>query len=248
MDFFTLGESIPNITNPIGLFSHQHLFVLIILFLVGAYITKTYKLTEKKNALKKTVANLILLLEIARQITILITGQYTWDYLPLHLCGLGVFIIFVDSRLENSYTKELLFMLTFPGALAALITPDWAGNPLWNFFSLQSFIIHAFQITYVLMRYYAQEINPRLRKIWMPIVFLSVVLPFIALVNSSLKTNFFFMTTGAPGSPLEALQNQFGNLYLPAAAAMVLIIWIAMYTILGARRLLAKNVAFLRKG
>jgi len=240
MDFFTFGSNLSSIPNPIGLFTEQHFFVLLLMLIGSVYWIKAYIHSENKKSLMRATAIIILALELSRQAILMATGQYAWEFLPLHLCGLGVFIIFLDAYWENKYTKEILFMLTFPGALAALITPDWVVFPLFNFFSLQSFIIHALEVVYVLMRYGAKEIKPSLKKVWIPTLFLIVALPIIQMVNRNLGTNFFFLEVGAPGSPLETLQAEFGALYIPALLGMVFLVWLFMY---GALRLANKKQA-----
>lgn len=241
MDFFTFGDHMEVIRNPLGLFTVQHFFALLLLTALGIFLVRSYVRNKAPLTLRRKVALVILFLEIIRQAVFLITGSHEWEFLPLHLCAFGVHLILIDACYENKYTKEIIFMLTFPGALAALLTPDWVTNPLFNFFTIQSFLIHALMVIYAWMRYCTGEIKPKLRNIWMPALFLTIVVPIIILVNHTLETNFFFLMTGPEGTPLATLQAQFGSLYLVSLITLLLIVWLIMYAILGLKERILKH-------
>jgi len=246
VDFFTFWENMNEISNPTGLFSQQHIMTLLVMWLGGFVLIKGYKQSENKTIYRRFTAWAIVALEVARQVALIVTGQYTWHFLPLHLCALGVWAIVIDSHKENRFTKEIIFMLTLPGAFAALITPDWTDAPLLNFFTLQSFVIHALEVFYVWMRFSAQEIKPKLRNIWIPLAFLGIVLPIIMVINHQLGTNFFFTTEGPAGTPLAPMQAQFGALYVPVLVGLVFLLWVAVYGLLNSKRSVKKTVSYLR--
>jgi len=241
MNFFTFGDHMDFIANPMGMFTRQHFFALFLLMMLGILIVKHYLQKEGALTLRRQMAIAILFLEVIRQIVFLITRSHAWEFLPLHLCAFGVFLILIDAYYENDYTKEIIFMLTLPGAFIALITPDWATNPLLNFFTIQSFLIHALEVIYIVMRYCSSEIKPRLKNIWMPTLFLIIVVPVIMLINRVLETNFFFLTTGPEGTPLEILQAQFGSFYLISLIVLLLIVWLLMYAMLNMKNRFSKN-------
>lgn len=246
MDFLTFWENMSEIANPTGLFSQQHFMTLLVMGVGGLLLIKGYKRVENKSAYRKWTAWSIVALEAARQLILVVTGQYTWHFLPLHLCALGVWAILIDSYKENKYTKEIIFMLTLPGAFAALMTPDWTAAPLLNFFTLQSFVIHALEVFYVWMRFAAQEIQPKFRNIWIPMAFLGIVLPIIMVINNGLGTNFFFTSEGPAGTPLAPMQAQFGALYVPALVGLVTLLWVAVYGLMGSKNPVRKTVSYLR--
>jgi len=236
LDFFTFGDNMDVITNPLGMFSLQHLLTLLFFFIVGIILVKRYKSPELQSTLRRQMAIAILFLEVIRQVVLLVTNSHAWEFLPLHLCAFGVYLILIDAYFENKYTKEVIFMLTLPGALAALITPDWANNPLINFFTIQSFSIHALMVIYAIMRLKAGELSLHVKNIWMPTTFLFGITPLIMGINHLLDTNFFFLTTGPEGTPLAALQSQFGGFYISSLALLFFIVWLIMYFLLGIRQ------------
>jgi len=228
------------ILNPLGLFSIQHILTLLFFFVLGIVLVKRYKNPDLRLTLRRQMAIAILFLEAIRQVVLLITNSHTWELLPLHLCAFGVHLILVDAYFENKYTKEVIFMLSLPGALAALITPDWASNPLINFFTIQSFSIHALMVIYAIMRYKAGELSLNVKNIWMPATFLIGTTPIIMGINHLLATNFFFLTTGPEGTPLALLQSQFGIFYIPSLAILFFIVWLVMYIFLGIKQRVTK--------
>ncbi|WP_245150392.1 hypothetical protein [Weissella cibaria] len=56
-------------------------------------------------------------------------------------------------------------------------------------------------------------------------------MPFVLWVNARLQTNFFFLNTAAPGSPLEPLQHMFGHgaLYISVIIMLLGVLWMVMY-------------------
>ena len=81
-------------------------------------------------------------LEVLKVAVLLSTGQFRAAYLPLDLCGLSVFLEFAAVWKPHPLLLELLYSLSLPGACLALLFPNWFPLPLWNFFSIHSFVIH----------------------------------------------------------------------------------------------------------
>ena len=226
MEFFTWANSAE---RPMGLFSGHHQLVLLFLFIWGIWVVRGYLKADRPKVYLIRAAWFIVFLEAVRHPPLLLTGQFVWGALPLHLCGIGVFIALADAYWENKFTKEVLFMLTLPGAVVALATPDWIMQPTLNFFTMQSFIIHAWLVYYPLMRFIKGEIKPRLLNIWIPSVFLIGVLPLIRVINYWLGTNFFFTEFAAPGTPLVFFEEQFGYFYIPSLVGLIFLVWLCLY-------------------
>ena len=130
----------------------------------------------------------------------------------------------------NKFTGEILYALGLPGAIAAMIFPNWTMAPITNFYVLQSFVIHAFHIAFVVMLLFTGNIRPSLRGLWRPALFLAIVLPPIYAVNAIAGTNFFFINAGSAGSPLDVLINIFGNPgFLIPYAGILGLVWGFMY-------------------
>jgi hypothetical integral membrane protein (TIGR02206 family) len=179
------------------------------------------------------MAVIIVLLEVAKEVYLAVTGQYRPELMPFHLCGMSIFVIAIDAfwprGLVNKTTRQILYSLTILGASMALLFPDWAEYPLMNVFGLQSFIIHALLIAYPFALMKSGELVPDYKQLWRPAAFLVVVVPFVMFLNSKFDTNFYFLNTSAPGSPLEILQTTFGSYYILSMVVLLMIVWFFMY-------------------
>ena len=68
------------------------------------------------------------------------------DFLPLHLCNLGIFVnlaaSFSRGRIQ-SFFAEIGIVLLMPGAVGALLFPDWNYRPFWSYLPLLCFFTHS---------------------------------------------------------------------------------------------------------
>ncbi|EKF51373.1 YwaF family protein [Lactococcus garvieae] len=148
-----------------GLFSAHHFFALAVLALISFVLIRLYVRGDekKRKVLRLSVATFTVLLEIIRDIILVVTNQFEYADLPFQLCGLGIFIVFYDAVHSNKSSREVLYSLTLPGALFALLTPNWVTNSFVNVFVWQSFMIHCLLVSYVLMRLIAGDFIPNWR-------------------------------------------------------------------------------------
>lgn len=236
-NFFKLGENFA-FENPMGTFSLWHFFVLFLTVIFAVYTVWDYRRSSDKARYRRRLAVFILLVVLSRHVVEAVTGQYTVHRLPLHLCTVGAFVKLFDAYYENRYTKEILFLITLPAAFIANVFPDWTHQPLINFNTWQQFLFHALLVNYVLMRLFTGEIKPHIKRMWVPIASLALSIPIMLGINSFLGTNFFFVSTYSPNSPLEAIYAQFGsNLYLPVFLLVVIFLFFIIYSLLGIYRI-----------
>jgi hypothetical integral membrane protein (TIGR02206 family) len=229
--FFTYKEKIPEGIG-FGLFSETHLLILFALATISWLFIRYYlKQGEDKQArLRKTLAILVFASEFIRQLSLVLTGQYEWGALPLDLCSFGWMVLVADAFASSKFTREVLYSLTLPGALAALITPNWTMFPAFNYYGMQSFFIHTLLVGYVVTRLSSREIIPNAKNLKYSLYFLAITLPLAFTANSLLGTNFFFLNVAAPGSPLEPLQKALGNGYILGMFGLLGIAWLILYT------------------
>lgn len=223
-----------------GIFSAVHLGVLGLLGLGIVALALAYRHADaaRRVRLRLTVGWTVLLLELLRQLAYVVTGTYTPDIIPLHVCAFATFAVFIDAVRPNRWTPDFLYALGWWGALAANLFPDWASRPIFNIFTWQSFTIHALIVGYVAMRLVAGELVPDARNLWRVAVLagLGATLGFFA--NRAWGTNFWFLNAGSPGSPLEPVHAIAGAFYVPVLAVAVALIWTLLYLpwVLRARR------------
>ena len=71
-----------------SLFGARHLVTLALYIGFAALSCKLYKAADEKKR-----AQLLLADEAFKQIGLQIGGNFSWDYLPLHLCSINIFLI-----------------------------------------------------------------------------------------------------------------------------------------------------------
>ena len=231
--FFAYLEDIAGQGGGFALFGRTHLSVLgglALLIYVLCLVFKRLGDTGRRRMLK-AVAITTFSMEAVRQITFpLLQGNYWLENLPLHLCALSIFIEMVHAFFPNKTTKEILYCLCLPGAIAALLFANWTMYSLLNFYCMQSFVIHALHVAFPLMLITSGEHRPNARQLWRPVLFLAVILPPIYFLNQKLSTNFFFINAGSEGSPLEIFINWVGvPWFLIPYACLLAVAWLLMY-------------------
>jgi uncharacterized membrane protein YwaF len=154
----------------------------------------------------KAAAVALIALEAAQDAYLLITGvEPVMEHLPLHLCSLGIFVnlygAFSQSRLSAAL-REISLMLIAPGAVFALLFPDWTYMPLLSALSVIGFISHTLLVAVPLMMLRAGAVRPAVRHSWYPLAFLAVVSPPVFLFDRVFGYNYLFLRSPVEGTPL----------------------------------------------
>jgi len=231
--FFAFLEDINMPGDGFALFGFTHIvaLVLTVLLCVGLCLWCRRLSRESQWMLFRGVVITVLVMEIVRQVSFpLVHGRYWLEHLPLHMCGLLLFISAIHVSRPNKFTGEIIYALGLPGAVAAMLFPDWTLYPIFHFYPLQSFTIHALHISFAMMLITSGNLRPNFRELWRPVAFLAVILPPIFVLNRAAGTNFFFINAGSEGSPLEILIDIFGNpAFLIPYAGILAVAWVFMY-------------------
>lgn len=76
-------------------FGSFHLAVLSVFLLLGAVLCRGYcgMDTDKRRRWRRTVALLLVADELFKDFGLLYGGNFSLDYLPLHLCSINIFLI-----------------------------------------------------------------------------------------------------------------------------------------------------------
>jgi len=214
-----------------GLYSPTHVAILAVLFTGIACTVWAYRRGDerRRRRIRLVLGIGVIASEASRQIAYLSLGPYDPSLIPLHMCGAATFCVFVDALRPNSWTREFLYALGTWGAAAAILFPDWANMPWFNFFTWQSFLIHACILAYALCFLVSREFTPRAVNLWKVVVMMAVIAPVVVVVNATLGTNFWYLNTGSPGSPLAPIQAATGPAYIPALLVLLAILWFVMY-------------------
>ncbi|MBQ8859299.1 MAG: YwaF family protein [Clostridia bacterium] len=219
-------------------FSHYdglHLSWLFFFVLVTVACCFSYKrLSEKGRRVMRYVFAALLLLDEAMKVVGLAShGNWTVDYLPLHLCSVSLILSIVHAIKPNDTVGEFLYTIGIPGALAALLFPTWTKLPLLNFMHLHSFTVHILLVVYPAMLTFAGEIRPRLRRLPKVLALLGGFALVALVVNlitkdMAVSTNFMFLMSASKGNPLYLFEEAFGN-HLYGYPVLITAVLLVMY-------------------
>ena len=225
-----------------GTFSSGHFLWLALTVFLVITLGRSYGKSdqERRKRMRLILGIMIILDEIAKDVMTVSTGQWAYNFLPLHLCSISVFVSFFHSLTDNRTAAEYLYAVTLPTASMALVFPDWTGRlPFLSFMCIHSFSIHMILVVYSSLQLFAGFV-PSWKYLRMLIV--PIVIYWCAMygVNRALGTNFAFMNGGASGSPLSFLEVYIGGWYRLAFPVIALICWLPMYLI--PRKIMNKKI------
>ncbi len=217
------------------------LLVIVIFIVVNGLL---YKKSSARWRLKwqKIVFWALFILEIGKQIFLFVTDQYSFWSPPLHLCGFGIFVIGLHAYYANRTTATLLFALTLPGAMIALVFPGWTTDPVGGFLHIHSFVFHALLAVFVVALLITNDLQIKLLDLWRAVVFLFITVPIIYVYNYSFGTNFMFLNRPVQGTPLQWLYDAFGTSgYIGSLIVALLLLWLVMYSVKYLGELIKRN-------
>lgn len=194
-------KSIPTIQAERGsdykaysLFGATHLAELAVAVLAVVLVCLWYRRADEKTRRRILVGVTVLLLtdELLKHTVMGLTGQWSWIYLPLHLCSINLFICILHTWKGWSWCREELYSLGLPGAIIAMLLPSWqAASPL-NMMHLHSVFFHILLILYPCLLI-AGGFRPNPRRLPQSLLFLFGTGIPILFVDKALGTNFYFL-------------------------------------------------------
>ena len=223
--FFTYETKIP---DGIGfkLFGIWHILCLLLCLVVTVVSLHWYwkAKAQKKQKVEKTIALSLVGWMILRAIYIAVIGENFLYELPFHLCSMTGILCGIHCFTKWKWLGQMLYALCLPGAILALLFPNWNSYPLIHFISLEAILFHLGIILYVTCLLTSHEIVPQMKKMWQVIVFLAVVVPPIYVFDKKYQVNYMFVNRPSGGSPLEWLAQWMGNPgYLLGYAGLILL-------------------------
>ncbi|MGI6206107.1 MAG: hypothetical protein ACOYJI_05755 [Anaerovoracaceae bacterium] len=257
--FWTFETDLPE-GSGFELFGAAHIIWLIAGAVFAAAGAVIYlRRTEKARAnIQFAVSLLIVFNEVFQDIYLKVNGHFDVYQLPLHLCGLAVFITLAHGivlkagfgsrkksvKAADSFLGQVRYSLCLPGALLALIFPDWTVYPPFAFMSIFGFVNHILISASALWLILPDTFTIKPADILKPAVFLLVAVPLIYRFDVAENANYFFLIEGPEGSPLYWLQHRWPDHYLIAyaiLAAVVISVWYAIGIIAKRKRNRGRN-------
>ncbi|MDR2896465.1 MAG: TIGR02206 family membrane protein [Propionibacteriaceae bacterium] len=215
----------------VGLFSGRHLIFLAVCAVLEAGIIIGYRRASQagRRHWRLGIALAVLALELFRQIGYWASGHYSAAIIPLHVCAIASFCVIIDGLRPNAWCRQYLYAMGSWAPICALLFADWAGQPWFNAYTWQAFLIHSLMWGYIMALLISGEFRPSWRQLWKAAVIVVVAAVTAWLVNRAWGTNFWFLNTGSPGSPLEPIQAASGPAYIPVMIVLVGLLWLVLY-------------------
>ena len=232
MEYFFLPDSLLPPGVGFSLWSPAHLCWLAVAAAVTVLLCLTYCRRDSggRKRSRLAVGCAILLCELLKDGNLILHGVFDVWYLPLHLCGLAVFFSFFHCLRPGQTVGNFLYSTCAPGALFALLFPDWTACPPFAFHSIVAFAVHTLIVAYPLMQVCGGDLRPDAAKL--PRCFgilLALAVP-VYLFDLHFRTNYMFLLHPSPGSPLEWFASLLGEPgYLLGYLPMTALVWGLLY-------------------
>ncbi len=212
------------------MFSLTHLFWFAVLAVGLIWVFAVYRkyTPEKKKKAYIILTALLLIDEVAKYIMTVATNQWLWQFLPLHLCSIQIFVCLWHTVRPCTLNKEILYALCIPGAVLALVSPSWMPLPLANFMHLHSATVHVMLLIYPFM-ILADGFKPNIKNLWKVLAFLFAVGIPVYGINMLLKTNFLFLMRTDNNPILNLVASIFGKFYLVGLAVLLSLVCFLVY-------------------
>lgn len=215
------------------LFSPVHIATLAFIALLAVSLSLFYRKSseERRRYIRKIIAVLLIIDELVKDVNALLTGQWNWNLLPLHLCSVNIFIIAYEAFTDSDVAKNYLYGICIPASISAIIFPSWMTVlPYFSLMSMHSWSVHALLFIYPVLLLSGGFIPS-----WHVFFKAKVIIPFLTFLtfdyffNYAFGTDFFFLRNGGEDNPLSFFESILPDgLYL----ALILILLILMVSVM----------------
>lgn len=236
-EYFTYWDDLPA-DSGFSLYSATHIAWLTVIFVCVCFGTFIYirKTENVRRRIRYVLAGVLTAMELYKDTVLTVTGHMELQYLPLQLCGLAIIVEVCYLLVANAtgmeafriFLGEVMCVICMPGALAALLFPDWTRYPVINFMSLHSFIIHGLLVLVPFAVMAGREHTVSIRRCFMPAGYLICVSFLVNIVNIAADCNFMFLRHPSHNSPFEAVYLNYGYGCYMLVYALVVVLVIAI--------------------
>lgn len=215
-------------------FSADYNWMLLGCFLLAVVIFVSGSINNPKQneKLLKIIVFTIVILEVSRQIWAISMGSYLWsEMLPLHLCGIQIFLMPLMLKTKSSLLKNFVYLTAFPGALAALLFNEtvFYKYPVFHYQSIQTFVIHTLIMIVPIFMIVFENFRPKLSFILPSTALLALIAVFDGLINLVTGGNYLFIASAPADTPIAWVSEITGwPGYIPVMMALVVIIWLIL--------------------
>ena len=210
--FFVTNDKIPEGVGfqAYGLTHILWLLAGLILWVGGCVFYR--RLSARKQKMTLTVLGAyIFLQEMVKNLVLILLGEFGWGHLPFHLCGINILLIAFDVVKQTKTVRSFLYYFAIPGAMLALLFPNWTETPVWNFFHIHSFTIHILLVLYPLLLVTTGQAPTELKAAIKGVALLVAIAIPVYFLNLLWDTNFMFLMEPDSGNPLEMFEKLLGS-------------------------------------
>ncbi len=156
---------------------------------------------ERRRKINHVMGIVFPVIAIYRDAVLMLTGHFDRGFLPFHLCSMALWIAALYAWMEQRFFGVIYILLCVPGAVGALLFPNWDAYPFFNYMHIHGFVSHGLIVAFGIWLVLSEKMILKWKDFWMPVVF--GVAGFIILypVNRILGTNFWFLNRPSHGSP-----------------------------------------------
>ena len=204
MKYFFAFESELPAGGGFPLFGACHLAWLVIIIGIGIAFVRWYcrQADRMRQCTQHILGVTMPVIALYRDSVLMLTGHWGKGFLPLHLCGMALWIAPLYIFTKRRWIGVIYVTLCVPGALGALLFPDWNMYPLWNYMHIHAFISHGLLVIFGFVLICSGEVLPRWRELYIPVLFGAAGFSGIHWINDRLHTNYWFLNVPSEGSPL----------------------------------------------
>ena len=229
-EFFTYETTLQSGIG-FGMFRVGHFIWLAVIF-AGIYLVmRWYRRTDMRTQRKieiVTAASMSVWIVI-RAIYIAVLRENFLYELPLHLCSMAGILCGIHCATHWDWLGQVLYSLCLPGAVLALLFPNWNFYPAIHFLSMEAFLFHMGILLYVFLMLWSHKIVPDVKKAGYVVFFMLAVVVPIYFFDQRYDVNYMFVNRPSAGSPLVWLADRMGDPgYLVGYALLMLLCVVLM--------------------
>ena len=217
----------------LGKYSAGHMLWLFSAVLVCLFLSRLYAGAGERGRrrLRLLVSLSAGAVSCLRTGLLILNGDYSLSRLPLHLCSMAVYICIYHGLSLSRKAGQFLFAFCLPGAVCALLFPDWSSLPGLHYISITSFLLHILPAAYVLMLTAGGDLVPEPSSLPGCCACLALAALPIYAFNKLTGLNFMFLNYPPPGTPLMLFAFLGNPGYLLGYLPMAGLVWALMYGI-----------------
>ena len=195
-----------------AMFDGCHLLWLagFVLFTVVCCLVYRRLAATGRRRMRIVMAALIVADEALKMGTLILGGNFSVNYLPLHLCSINLFLIAWHAFRPNKTLDNYLYAVCVPAALAALLFPNWTKLPPTSLMHIHSFTFHMLLACYPIMLLAGGDIRPQARYLPKVALLLGCLAAIAATANEAFGTNFMFLSYASKSNPLYWFEKNWG--------------------------------------